>query len=486
MTLPGVSSERSDAPPSRSIPIGYGTGFMAGLAKWGPVNEPFRITSLAGYVRRAFDRPSFGFLYDSLETFFREGGGECYIARVVGPAATRASFTFKTGANNSITVRAKYEGDEGNKIKAQWVVGDAAPERRLIITHDDRGQLQTSPSFATKLEAIAWAERSNWVVLESEAASAELPDAGASTSLAGGLDDRANVTDEILVDALGLFPRDLGPGQVAIPGHIGNVVQAGIAAHCIANNRRPVLDAEDDPNIDVAIAQADALRGLPDDAETMAGMFWPWDLIPGLTAASPPRVVPPCARVMGNIASLAAEGKTANVAAAGVRGDAKYVIGLSQPRLSEADRERANDAGVNVSLARWNVVTTYGWRTLADINADENWVDFGNAGLYMQISALLDSIGEGYVHEEIDGERRVFNRLKGDLVGALLPFWRPAGSLYGKTQDQAFLVDTGDEVNNNDTIQAKQINADVGLSMSPRGEMVRFRISKASLAEVNG
>jgi hypothetical protein len=95
----------------------------------------------------------------------------------------------------------------------------------------------------------------------------------------------------------------------------------------------------------------------------------------------------------------------------------------------------------------------------------------------MEIAALSDAIGESFLFEEIDGQGRLFSKFGSALTGMLMPYWI-AGSLYGQSPDQAFIVDVGPSVNTPTTIADNQLNAAIALRPSPFAEWINININK--------
>jgi hypothetical protein len=486
MTLPGVVIERRDQIPVKTPPVSVGTAFMAGICDRGSVTKAEKCVSLGDFVAKYGPRISTSVLYDAVDTFFHEGGSEVWISRVTGPAATTATGNLLDQSGSTLpgdvalVVNAKSPGDWGNSLNVAVVAG-LLGSVHLVITHDtDPTLIEVSPDFSVRTDMMNWANNNSKYVNMALGASNEMPRVQSAVSLTGGATDTGGITDAERLAAMNRFGKELGPGQVAFPGSVSATVQGMVLDHAIANNRVAILDGSDTATILTLQLQVSGLRN-SSKRERFGGIFAPWDVIPGLVPNTT-RVVPPCARVMGACAKLAAAGKNGNVAAAGNRGRAEYVIGLSQVPWTNADRETLNDSAVNVSIIKNGIVTTYGWRTMTDPIGDVTWSDLGGTRIFTQIAATAEVIVEDFVFEEIDGEGRVFRRLEGVLKGMLLPFYQ-AGSLYGRTQNDAFIVDTGASVNTPETIAARQINGDIGLKTSPHGEIVKIRISKAAIAE---
>ena len=480
MDAPGVYTERGQNPPRRSYPTSIATGFMVGVTKKGSTRKAIECRNLNEFIRKAGTRLSGSLLYDTAETFFREGGSLLYIGRIISNTAVRAKFIIQIAGVTWATVYASSGGLWGNDLKFD-IEGNADDNAiRLIVKSGSRSTV--SPWLANAGELAAWStEDDNDITVEPGTATG-LPADATNRALTGGADNASGMTDADRTKSLNLFPKEMGPGMVAAPGITSDAMRTALGAHGVATKRVVIHDLYDTDDAEELLAQAEMARSVMDDESAkFSSCFAPWDKIPGVVKGLP-RLVPPCGRIMGNLAYLINTGKTGNVAAAGdPRGVSRYAIGLTQSDWTATERAALNEAGVNVSRELVNGVTTMGWRTLAPIE-DEDWNDLGNARLFMQIQALSDAIGQKYVFEEIDGERRVFGRLEGELKGMLLPFFT-AGSLYGQTQSEAFVVDTTTP-NTKDTIKAKEINSEIGLRMSEHGEVVKIVTSKTPNDEV--
>ena len=69
-----------------------------------------------------------------------------------------------------------------------------------------------------------------------------------------------------------------------------------------------------------------------------------------------------------------------------------------------------------------------------------------------------------------------------ELKAMLVPFY-VAGSLYGETFEEAAVVDTGPQVNTEETIANREIKAIIAVRMSHFGERVVIEISKVATTE---
>jgi uncharacterized protein len=484
MALPGTEVNDIDSPPPRSAPTDTGVGFMVGLAERGPLT-PWLIRSLGEFTSKFGDRVAYSLLYDAVETFFKEGGAELYVQRYTGPAPTTGSHDLLDGGGAvSIHVTAASPGDWSSRVSL--TVNTNAQDATIpagsfvVIVELDGEVVVESPVLADQNAAVAWAQANaaDWVVL-TLGASANDPAHVSEVALSAGSDDHAAATDADREAALAKLTKDLGPGQVSVPGATTNAIQVALLAHGDAMGRVPVLDGIDTAVSATLIAQAAALRGSVGDR--YSGLFAPWDTVPGIMKGTT-RTVPPSARVMGNMARNDGLGLSPNTPAAGDKGQAQFTTGLSQAAWNDTDREALNDAGVNVSRVVYGGVRTYGYRTLADPTTEPNYIFLSNSRLRSAIKARLDAVAESFEFSEIDGFGRNIQRFVGQCIGVLSPFWAE-GSLYGATQQEAFNVDGGAQVNTPQTIANGEMHAQCAVKMSPFAERVIIDVAKVGITE---
>jgi phage tail sheath protein FI len=475
---PGVNVEIREVPPARQAPTDTGVWFVAGLADKGPTDKALLITSLSEYTRYYGPYVSYGFLYDALDVFFREGGGSAYVTRVVGPAATAATITLNDGsAAPTLKVDANSPGEWGNALNVQVIAGAVAGEFILIITHDVDGEVERTPSLVDKAAAIAWATGSKYIKL-TDLASVNDPAVVAATGLAGGLDDRASITDAHWTTSLTRFTKDLGPGQVSFPGRTTAPAHASLIAHVAANNRVAILDA---PNTNSAATLLSLTQALYGTNSKWAAIYGPWVTVPGVVSSTL-RTIPPSPLVAGAIARTDALTGSSNTPAAGENGQALFATGLSVPQLADVDREDLNDAGFNALITKYGGVRIYGWRSLANPATQDLWINFGNSRQVMQITAEADEIGESYLFDEIDGQGQLIAAFGGSLTGMLLPYYE-AGSLYGTSPNEAFRVDVGPSVNTPTTIANRELRAAISVRISPFAEMIVIQLVKQQITQ---
>lgn len=469
MTLPGVTVSSASSGPSSTPPTDTGKWFVVGMTEQGPLDSAVSIRNMADYARLLGARVAYGTLYDSLETFFAEGGSEAIVGRVGGPSPVKASGNLSDGSGTTLVARAKYAGDYGNTLSVVTTVPGAGTFQFAVRISGV--VVETSPVLNTVAEAQSWASTTSQYV-DFTVSGANDPVA-ATTSLSGGTDDHSNATETQWAAAIALFTKDKGPGQVSAPGRTTLTTQTALLAHSAANNRVALLDTADSATVSTHTSQAASLRAL--STARYGGLFGPWAVVPGLTPGTT-RTVPYTAVQAGLTARLDALGANANAAAAGVNGRARFATGLSQAAWTDTDRETLNDAGVNVARVINSVPETYGYRTLVNGVADSTWLDLGNARLNMQIAAGAFAIGERFVFRQATA--RTAAEFGAAIAAEILSPLYGADALYGDSPSDAYSVDIGSQVNTDTTLGQGKLNAAVTVRMSRNAELVTITITK--------
>lgn len=283
------------------------------------------------------------------------------------------------------------------------------------------------------------------------------------------------LADSDYIAALASIERDLGPGQVILPGVVSTTVQTAALEHAANNNRVAILDLDDAPASEVV---ADLAVLASSQYAKHGAAFGPWAVIPGL-AGGTTRTVPYSAVQ----AALIARNDALNgphSPAAGVRGSAP-ILGLSQ-EYTEEDREAIHEAGGNVVRFRANEFRTYGYQTLADRDANPLHWQLSQVRLDMAISARAEDVGERFLFSAIDGQGIALSQYGAELAAMLMEFYT-AGALYGATPDEAFRVETGPTVNTPETLARGELRAVLSIRRSPFAERVVIEIVKTAITE---
>lgn len=471
MTLPDVDVQIAEAPAQRFAPLSPANWMPAGLAPRGPVGTPVLVASLAEYVSYfgPYESDS-STLYNALDVFFRERGKYAYVSRIAGPDYATSSGEIDDSDSPTINVSASSPGEWGDLIE---VIIDAQSGGFTVTIEYDGTVVEESGLLETVAEAVLWSASSAYVRFTAVEAGGEPIDQ--TVALTGGDDDRDNVTITEREAALAAFTRDLGPGQVSVPGDTSSATQEAVLEHCYSHKRIARLDALDNASAATVAAAATNLRTT--DGHTLAGLFWPWETAPGIVAGTE-RTVPPCARNAALLARILASGGTVGDPTAGERWPALYVTGLTQNALSDADRETLNDAGVNVSRVMRGEIVTYGNRTLTSELTEPNWSQLSQSTVIAAIAARGEEIGGQYVHSKVDGKGVKLGDFAGELEGMMLREFYTPGDVYGDSPADAFTVIPSADIDG----PSATLLATIAARVSPGADRVEIPIYKQPIA----
>jgi len=482
MRAPGEETVLGERPAARTAAPSTSAGFLPIFTESGPTDAPEYCVSLAHleslFGGRLADHPEG---YDTADTAFHEGATGIYVKRIVGKNPVAASKVLVDGEGKTVaTAEAKYVGEYGNNLKVKVTV---AGEEATAVIETTAGQVLKSSGAKPTLKAlIEWSEGTAIPVLLVAGESEKLPKAQTIT-LTGGTADLANATATQLDEGLGLLAEDLGPGQVAIPNFAGDeAAQLVTMVHCGLRNRRALLDDAIDADVAELVAHGTALAPAEGDVARFAALFGSWAIAPGL-ATGTTRTVPYSGVQMGLIARSEAEGNGPGKAVAGSkRGKARWVIGLVKTFTKE-ERAELSAAGVTCAILKKGVPTTFDNRTLVDETTDPDWVGLSESRLIMGVRERTRQVLEGFEFEDIDGHGYIFNDLAGEIGARACKPYYEADELYGESPEEAFVVNTGPQINTPASIEAEEIKAQVAVRAARTGRFLSAEVVKVPISE---
>ena len=124
MPRPGVEISLVEVAPARTPPTATGVFFAVGPASQGDNTQAVLVRSMAEFEDKFGVRVTYSYLWDAMDCFYKEGGNQAYIARVVGPAPVVATVTLKDGTNNpTLQVNANSPGAWGNNLRVAVLQG---------------------------------------------------------------------------------------------------------------------------------------------------------------------------------------------------------------------------------------------------------------------------------------------------------------------------------------------------------------------------
>jgi len=448
---------------------------MVGESERGAVGSAVHVQSMADVDRLLGSRQSYSYLWDSLDVFFREGGGSAWVSRVGSAAATSATVDLETGGSPkkpTVTVTANAEGPWAN----DYTVDVAVAAGVITVTVSDAdGNVVDTHGGATKADLIAYTGWQN-VILTDADPTAEDPAPVTGATLEGGDDDRGGIVDADWATALAVFQNGLGPGQVLAPGRSDAAVQSALTQHAADHNRVALLDVP--LTTDYGSIKNVGTTARAAGNTDYAAIFAPWVTVPGVVPNTV-RTVPYSAAQAGLEARRdRISDPNVNIAAAGMDWPFAYVIGFTFD-FTDADRWDLIQAGVNTGKMVYGSPETYGYRA---VSTNPNWVQFNWARLRMALTAHGQVVGESYVFDQIDGQGLKAGEFASGIAGMLTDFYL-AGALYGSSVAEAFRVDAGPSVNTPMTIANGELHAVAAVRMSPHAEEVVIEFVKTPITQ---
>lgn len=487
--MPGVSITTSvRTGPSSATVRDSSQAFFAGLAQRGPADEAVLVNSLAEFEETYGTYVTYAYLHPTVQAFFEEGGTQCYIARVVGPAATTATNILNeggAGGSDCITLTANGPGDWAHNMDIQVTASGAL--RNIKLFYDDDLVYQTGNKATTT--ALVNAINNSAIASKYMAATKltdDLPEVSAATAFGAGTftdgdDDRddntVDTTFSAFVDALELFLDSFGTGAVACPET--HTINADLIAHANTYNRVALLHLEDGSTASEAIDAAATLAA--EDHSEHAAVYFPWVYVP-TDVSGVNRLIPPLGLVAGKRA-LAHNQTGPHQPYAGLLATASFVNGV-EVDVDKTSGDALDDDSVNAIRIIANSVRIYGARSLS--TDTENFRHITVQDTVNSIVTEAAASMEDLVFSVVDGRGSLFSSIEGRLT-AICHRAKNLGSLYEAYSETGALIDPGysvkcdSSINTTAQIAEGTIKAQLGVRVSPIGDKIEVTIIKSSL-----
>jgi phage tail sheath protein FI len=498
---------------------GVGTAMAAfvGFAPAGPANTPTLVTNWSQYVDtfgsvdengRRNPHMAGAFLSHAVYGYFMNGGGRCYVDRVVptapagarkgaadparlptaelparapktppaiaaAPKATPAAdihveiapptgedapegtFTLKVRMND---VEETYENVNITRRGPKSVLEAVNASSRLITLTE----LHTAGPLAERTPALGTftlkAPERTAVAAPTVQSSHFVGDVAERTGLEG-LEIAEDVTMVACPDLLSAYQQGL------IDADGVKAVQLAMIAHCERmGNRMAILDLP--PNLTPQEAKKWREKDTNYDSK-YAAAYYPWIKIDG--PDSQPLTIPPSGHIAGvyarNDNERGVHKAPANEVLRGALGAAT--------QITKGEQDVLNPLGINcVRSFTGRGLRVWGARTQS---SDPAWRYVNVRRLFNYVEASIERGTQWVVFEPNDAD--LWARVRRDVGAFLTGVWRD-GALFGATASEAFFVKCDAENNPPDVRDRGQLVIDVGLAPVKPAEFVVFRFSQ--------
>jgi phage tail sheath protein FI len=516
---PGVYIEEINTGPRPIEGVGTACAAFVGLAPNGPANKPVLVTNWTQYVNTFGSMDESGrrdphmtgaYLSYSVYGYFLNGGGRCYVTRVV-PSNGHANgkdgrhegraLSLQTKASKamtSFTLRTKETTPkEDIEIVVGPPVGENQPEGTFTLRFKmgaveenyENITLGRRPRNATDgprnvTEALQTSQLVSVLEEQTQGSLAErMPEAGSffiraqeptsagplvkADDFAGDIVERSGMEGLQIAEDVTMVccPDVMANGGTALDKDAIKAVQLKMIAHCeLMGDRVAILDPP--PNLTPQQVSDWRMKETNYDSK-YATVYYPWIKVAG--PGNKPMAIPPSGYMAGIWARNDAERGVHKAPANEVM---RGVLEADTP-ITKGEQDILNPQGVNcIRSFAGRGVRVWGARTLS---SDPAWRYVNVRRLFNYIEKSIENGTQWIVFEPNSPD--LWARVRRDVGAFLMGAWRE-GMLFGASSAEAFFVKCDAENNPADQRDLGRLYIDVGLAPVKPAEFVIFRLSQ--------
>jgi phage tail sheath protein FI len=526
---PGVYVQEVDSGPRPIEGVGTACAAFVGFAPGGPANTPVLVTNWTQYANsfsgvdpadptstKPTPHMSGFFMSHAVYGYFLNGGGRCYVVRVLpedmngngAQAAQKAKqvrttpatlqLPSKTGKNvPSLTVSFKSAPAEPVTINVDPPSGEAPADGEFNLRFRmgpveeiyERVTFARGKGVRNVLETVNTASRLVTLLEEQHAGTLaeripafgeyvlQQPAPAPATTMAvkpqpsdmiGDVAARSGLLGlEIAEDVTMVCCPDLMAlhQQGVLDDAAVKAVQTTMIAHCeTMGDRLAILDAP----LGLTPQAVKKWREQTTNYDSKyAAMYYPWINVPGPDGT--PMAVPPSGHIAGIYARSDNE---RGVHKAPANEIVRGALEAATP-ITKGEQDTLNPSGVNcIRSFTGRGLRVWGARTLS---SDPAWRYINVRRLFNYVEKSIERGTQWVVFEPNDPD--LWARIKRDVEAFLTGVWRE-GMLFGRTPAEAFFVKCDEEINPPDVRDRGQLFIDIGLAPVKPAEFVIFRLSQ--------
>lgn len=450
----------------------------------GPLT-PTLVTSWSDYLNKYGSWSSNNDLALSVFLFFANGGSQAYVQRVTTGSTASATRSFQDRAGspaNTLTLTAANPGVWGNAINVTIQNSPGATGYFDLIVYSGGTTASYKVETFTNLSMTSTDARYAVSVINSQSAYLVAVDAGSSSSgatrnpstvsnqaLASGADGTVPASTDIAT-AVSSFDTVLQSLILNAPGVTDETAVNTLLSY--AQNRNDVFVVVDPINDTVA----NQLTLAASYTQTSFGaVYYPPITINDPTNTTPGTVIAAANPGGAIVGKYAATDKSRGVWKAPAGLAVRLAGAVSVPSLTNANLDSMNSAAAPVNAIRFisgSGIVVMGARTLQAGYASM-YVPVRRSLIYLE-KALVD-LTNFAIFEPNDTV--LYRRITAVVGGFLNNFWRQGG-LRGASPEQAFFVLCDTTNNTLSTVEAGQVNIQVGVALQRPAEFVIINIGQ--------
>jgi len=455
-----------------------------GVNARGPLT-PTLVSSWSDYLNKFGGWGANNSLALAVFLYFANGGSQAYVTRVIKGSTAQATRTFQDNQEspaNTLTIKANNPGAWGNGINILIQNSPGSANTFDLIVYYGGTAASNKVETYTNLSMTASDARYATSVINSQSAYIVAVDAGSSGS--GALRNPSPQS----VTALTSGADGTAPGASDIAGGVNafdTVTQSlilnapGVTDSTSVNELLAYASARGDVFVVIDPINDTVTNQLTLSAaytQTSYGaVYYPPITINDPTNSTPGTVITAANPGGAIVGKYAATDKARGVWKAPAGLSVRLAGAVSVPSLTNANLDALNSAGAPVNAIRYingSGIVVMGARTLESGYASM-YVPVRRSLIYLE-KALVD-LTNFAIFEPNDTV--LYRRISSILNGFLTNFWSQGG-LRGSTPQQAFFVLCDSSNNTLSTVEAGQVNIQVGVALQRPAEFVVINIGQ--------
>ena len=534
---PGVYIQEINSGPRPIEGVGTACAAFVGFAPSGPINKPQLITNwtqysdmfgIIGTEGRRDPHMEGAYLSHAVHAYFLNGGGRCYVTRIVAgnskadpfrpvpiPSRSKSSptrlLTFSGKSVHTCDIVVEIKEDKGKEDKSEPKVGrtpapssppaEGAPApsvepplgpdstftvivrignvpretyANLTIGKGPRNVVEVinQNSELVKVEVDSKINLSNYFPASDKYSIdrmplPDLPEGLQQSELVGDVSERSGIEGLAIADDVTMvcFP-DLMAAFLAkkISLEMVEAAQRAMIDHCERMGDRMAIL---DPLPNLSPQQVKQWRGVANYDSKFAALYYPWLKIMGPDGKE--MLVPPSGHVAG---VWARSDNERGVHKAPANETIRGISEVAHP-ITQGEQDTLNPNGINCIRAfTGRGIRIWGARTLS---SDPAWRYINVRRLFNFVEKSIEQGTQWVVFEPND--HNLWARVRRDVGAFLVQSWRD-GMLFGRTPDEAFFVKCDDELNPSESRDQGKLIIEVGMAPVKPAEFVIFRFSQ--------
>jgi len=421
---------------------------------------------------------------------FSNGGGPCYVVRVLGTGAVTASATLvDRSAVSTLTVSALNAGAWGNNIRIDIVNRGTAGGGRfdlivkyggttdayIVERHTDLSMVDTDARYVESIVNSPTVGSAYITVTDLDSATSapnDTPTEVTGAALSSGANGAAPSTGQkqaALTETTSPLDVIRDMLTIAIPGEASAAVYSTAGTYAAARGNHVVL--VDIPVTSTAAQAVTFAQSLSAISQFICYYPWVTAADPGSNTPGATRLQPPSGFVTGKIAETD-RNRGVFKAPAGETVRLTNVVAMER-KLTDTELDTLNAAGVNVIRTIPGVGTVvFGARTQSPSTADR-YVNARRTLNYIKTTAVASTNFAAFENND----EQLWSVITSVLDRFLTSLWRLRG-LRGSTAPEAFYVKCDGELNTQQVIDAGEVHIEIGVALQKPAEFVVIRIGQ--------